>query len=140
MKVDIEIREGAFCNGIKRGDNCPFLQIVIDSWGYEESHYYCSLLSKDLTLKAEMLPDNIAKHEDCPSMNIHVAPAVVVIVDRPEKCKDCYMCPRFPVGLELAGAYHDTAPDKLILASELCEWHKRNGNEGLVYLIKSTKV
>ena len=42
----------------------------------------------------------------------------------------CGMCPTSAI----SGAFHDTAPEIVILRSELCQWHQEHGNEGLHYI------
>lgn len=63
MKVEVEIPEGKNCR------NCPFLQEVLDSYGYEESHNWCAYLKKDLNKEVSYgSRPRIKKLPDCPSL------------------------------------------------------------------------
>jgi hypothetical protein len=67
VKITVAIPDTKYCN------TCPFLQEVVDSWGYEESHHYCGLLNENLTTSDEevmnrSLNPRIKKHVKCPSV------------------------------------------------------------------------
>lgn len=62
MKVEVAIADGKNCGG------CPFFQDVLDSFNYEETHYWCAYLKRDLTEPSDMPPNNVEKPKDCPSV------------------------------------------------------------------------
>ena len=63
MKVEVEIPDGKYCGG------CQFCQDICDSMAYEESHYWCAYLYKDLTKPTDLPLDDVKKHRSCPNLS-----------------------------------------------------------------------
>ncbi len=63
MRVDVELPKGKYCTG------CAFEQTVIDSWGYEESHEWCSYLLEELPVPT-LYKRLVKKHPKCPTLKI----------------------------------------------------------------------
>lgn len=60
MKVEVEIPGGPDCT------DCPFLQEIVDSWGMEESHNWCSYLQVKLNKAVSITDKPVKKHKRCP--------------------------------------------------------------------------
>lgn len=61
MKVTVEIPDNK-----RECGACPFLQEILDSWGYEESHNWCAYLREDLN-KEVPFSRRVRKHTKCPT-------------------------------------------------------------------------